>query len=115
MRHYVFLLVLGIPLILAQTCGTPAPIPDDGGFDRLAVNDTLRAACDGFTFPSTGAEYADPDIRAFLNAVEVDRKAGISEYTETNLMLDLCTQYPSNAQFVCGRCYTAIVTQVYSE
>ncbi len=98
---YVAFVVLGICLV-AGGCTT-------AGFDRLAVNDTLREVCGGYTTD-------DNSILYIISIADADREAGYSKSYETTVFLETCAMqagYDQAFYDACGQCRTAILDQVY--
>lgn len=91
---------LGIPVLaglsLGQMCGAPAPEP----FDRLGVNDSLRAAC---------ASLPDAQIQSLIMDAEADRLNGVPMNALITAMNQACLTRGGE----CSVCTTAIIKQVY--
>lgn len=96
--------LLGIPVLaglsLGQMCGAPAPQP----FDRLAVNDGLRAACPGL---------ADPFISTMITTAENMRVVGVPKNEAISSSVEGCSG--THAAALCLQCGMAVLNQVYGK
>lgn len=102
MRRRIMCGLVAMVLCSGQMCGV---LPT---FNRLAVNDTLRAACYPFGM-------ADANIESFLTLAETDRLAGVSKFQQIILLPQVCAGDSPDLTNRCLTCSTAIFDQVYGE
>lgn len=96
MRRVLFA-VLGVGLLVGG-CTSGAV------FDRLAANDTLRAACPWLP---------DANINTMLMGTDYDREVGYSKTDETEIVMNVCASTVDPA--ACMVCSLAVLDQVYGE
>jgi hypothetical protein len=100
--RFLILGLLAVAVCSGSICGVPGP----NTFDRLAVNDHLRAACAGWM-------DTDIDIETMLSLGEQGRLDGMAYGDLLNSVIPICTANDPDTNNACWTCNTAVLDQLY--